>query len=304
MYSANYLNATCGTCLRLVLVRPKVSRIRLQVFLRPNKPGMIWSVGMSTKLQNVKGLLIDLGGVVYQGNELIHGSLDAVRRLQSETVPFRFLTNTTSSPKRIIRAKLAKLGLHVGINEIFTPADAARTYIVKHDLQPHFLISPGLQEDFTGLPVGTVPAVIIGDAGNNFTYQNLNRAFRKLEAGARLIALASNRKFVGEKGLPCMDVGAFVAALAYASGKEATVLGKPSADFFQLAVDAIHLASTEVAMIGDDAEFDASAAVSAGLVGILVKTGKWEPEATNGLNPPPTAEMENLSMVVDSILQP
>jgi HAD superfamily hydrolase (TIGR01458 family) len=259
---------------------------------------------MSTELQNVKGLLIDLGGVIYQDNELIHGSLGAIRRLQSKRVPFRFLTNTTSSPKRIVRAKLAKLGLPVDTNEIFTPADAARNYIVKHDLQPHYLISPALQEDFSGVPDGRVPAVIIGDAGNDFTYQNLNRAFRKLEAGAILIALASNRKFIGAKGLPCIDVGAFVAALAYASGKQAIVLGKPSADFFHLAVEAMHLSNTEVAMIGDDAEFDASAAVSAGLVGILVKTGKWQPEAANGLKPPPTAEMENLSMVVDSILQP
>jgi HAD superfamily hydrolase (TIGR01458 family) len=258
---------------------------------------------MSQDLLNVKGLLIDLGGVVYQGSCALPGSVDAVRRLQSNGFPFRFLTNTTSSPKRDIQAKLANLGVQVDADDIFTPADAARSFIVKHDLRPSFLISPNLQEDFADIAGGTVPAVVVGDAGNAFTYQNLNHAFRELEAGARLVALASNRKFVDEDGLPCMDVGAFVAALEYASGKKAVVLGKPSAEFFQLAVDTMHLSKAEVAMIGDDAEFDASAAISAGLGGVLVQTGKWEPRARNDVNPPPTAEFANLGDAVDNILQ-
>ncbi len=99
-----------------------------------------------------------------------------------------------------------------------------------------------------------------------------------------------------------LDVGAYVAALEFASGKQATILGKPSHDFFLSAVNAMGLAVGETAMIGDDAEFDASAAVNAGLIGVLVRTGKWKPGATDGIEPPPTAEFQNLRQAVDRLL--
>lgn len=253
-------------------------------------------------MRAIKGLLIDLVGVVYQGTEPIPGSIEAINRLRKAGIPFRFLTNTTSRPKRSILEDLTNVGLSVGGDEIFTPADAARSYIADHDLNPYFLISPALKEDFADVPSGTRPAVIIGDAGDNFTYTNLNLAFQQLEAGAELIALANNRKFTGNNGKLYLDVGAFVAALEFGSAKQATVLGKPSADFFQLAVNAMGLMAAETAMIGDDAEFDASAAVRAGLTGVLVHTGKWQAGASAGLDPSPSAEFDDLAQAIDQLL--
>lgn len=253
-------------------------------------------------MPDIKGFLIDLGGVVYQGSEPIPGSIESVGRLRAAGIPFRFLTNTTSRPKRNILAKLKDIGLSVDDEDIFTPAEAARATIIEHDLQPHFLIAPALEEDFADIPAGSRPAVIVGDAGDGFSYRNMNLAFRKLEAGAELIALASNRKFVGDDGEMCLDVGAFVAALEFGSGKRATVLGKPSADFFRLAVNSMGLAAAETAMIGDDAEFDASAAVRAGLAGMLVHTGKWRKGAADGLDPKPTAEFDDLKQAIDRLL--
>jgi HAD superfamily hydrolase (TIGR01458 family) len=254
-------------------------------------------------MPDIKGFLIDLGGVVYQGSEPIAGSIEAVNRLREAAIPFRFLTNTTSRPKRSILGKLRDIGLPVEDDDLFTPAEAARAYIIEHGLKPHFLIAPALEEDFADMPAGAKPAVIIGDAGDGFTYRNMNLAFRQLEAGAELVALANNRKFVGEDGEMCLDVGAFVAALEFGSGKRATVLGKPSADFFRLAVNSMDLEAAETAMIGDDAEFDASAAVEAGLVGVLVHTGKWQPGAADSLDPKPAAEFDNLKQAIDHLLR-
>lgn len=253
-------------------------------------------------MREIKGFLIDLGGVVYQGNEPLPGSIEAIKRLRKAGVPFRFLTNTTSKPKRSILSKLLDIGVSVESHEIFTPAQAARTYIIDHDLKPHFLITSALYEDFADVPPGAMPAVIVGDAGDGFTYSSLNTAFRQVEAGAELIALANNRKFVGDDGEMCLDAGAFVAALEFGSGKRAKVLGKPSPDFFRLAVKSMGLAAAEAAMIGDDAEFDASAAVKAGLTGVLVRTGKWRPGAAEGLDPAPSAQFDNLEQAIDQLL--
>lgn len=253
-------------------------------------------------MQEIKGFLIDLGGVVYQGDKPISGSIEAIDRLRKAGVPFRFLTNTTSKPKRSILSKLQNIGVPAERHELFTPAQAARTYIIDHDLKPHFLIAPALHEDFADVPAGASPAVVVGDAGDGFTYSNLNLAFRQLEAGAVLIALANNRKFVGDDGEMCLDTGAFVAALEFGSGKRAKVLGKPSPDFFQLAIRSMGLAAGETAMIGDDAEFDASAAVKAGLTGVLVQTGKWRPGAAEGLAPAPSIQFDDLAQAVDQLV--
>lgn len=252
-------------------------------------------------MDGIKGLLIDLVGVVYQGNTPIAGSIEAITRLKKTAIPFRYLTNTTSKPKRAILRELQDIGLIVESREIFTPTDAARSYLIAHDLKPYFLISSALHEDFTGIPSGKKPAVVIGDAGDDFTYDNLNLAFRQLEAGAELIALANNRKFTGDNGEMYLDVGAFVAALEFGSSRRATVLGKPSPDFFQLAVNSMGLRPGETAMIGDDAEFDASAAVTSGLFGVLVHTGKWQPGAAEQVTPPPSAEFDDLAQAIDRL---
>ena len=253
-------------------------------------------------MEPVKGVLIDLGGVVYQGGGAIAGAIGAVERLRRSGTPFRFLTNTTSEPLPAILAKLASLGIAAGRKDLFTPALAAGGYIVAHDLDPLYLVTPALEEDFRGLPKGRRPAVVVGDARAGFTYAALNDAFRRIDRGAEFIALASNRMFVDEDGKPSLDVGAFVAALEYAAGRRATVLGKPSAAFFHLAVADMGLAPNEVAMIGDDAEFDVAAAIEAGLAGYLVRTGKWRPGGTDGLSFQPTAEFHDLAAAVDFIV--
>jgi HAD superfamily hydrolase (TIGR01458 family) len=253
-------------------------------------------------MASVKGVLIDLGGVVYQGGAIVPGSVAAVRRLRESGTPFRFLTNTTSEPIAKVLAKLASLGIDSSREEIFTPAMAARLHLAEHDLQPLYLVSPALMADFRGLPIGTRPAVIVGDARDGFTYGRLNEAFRRIHEGADLIALASNRLFIDEDGGPSLDVGAFVAALEYATGKDAIVLGKPSAAFFHLAVADMGLAPHDVAMIGDDAEFDVAAAIKAGLAGYLVRTGKWRPGSTSGLDIQPTGEFDDLAAAVASIV--
>ena len=61
----------------------------------------------------------------------------------------------------------------------------------------------------------------------------------------------------------------------YSSQVQAEVIGKPSAAFFNQAAKMIGLSPGDLVMIGDDVESDVGGAMSAGLQGILVKTGKF-----------------------------
>ncbi len=181
-----------------------------------------------------------LGGaelpLVYQGETALPGSVRAVGLLRDADLPFRFLTNTTSRPLEAIVAKLRELGVKSRPEEIFTPAVAARAYLRNRVLSPRLLAAPALAEDFAECGEGGSPAVVIGDARDGFTYASLNDAFRRIEDGAELVALASNRMFIDDDGAPSLDMGAFVAALEYATGRDAVVLGKPSPAFFTMAV--------------------------------------------------------------------
>lgn len=252
-------------------------------------------------MKAIRGVLVDLGGVVYHGDKILPGAIEAIKRLREGGIALRFLTNTTSRPISEILSKLKELGLEIPREEIFTPSIAARAYITDHDIHPHYLVHPSLLEDFEGVPTGGKPAVIVGDARDGFNYRTLNMAFRRLQSGAELVALATNRMFVDDDGELSLDVGAFISALEYASGLHAKVLGKPSAAFFHMAVESMELLPAEVAMIGDDAEFDASAAVKAGLNGYLVKTGKWKPVDNDACDPAPSGIFSDLMAVAKEL---
>ena len=147
-----------------------------------------------------KGILLDLGGVVYIGDKPYPGAIDAIDRLRRAGLAVRFLTNTTRTPKTQLLQKLRGIGLSVGDEELFTPSMAALSLIESDNLSPHFLIHAALAEDFRELPKGNVPAVIVGDAAEGFSYDALNAAFRALEKGAKFIALANNRSFRSTDG--------------------------------------------------------------------------------------------------------
>ena len=247
----------------------------------------------------LKGLLIDLGGVVFQGSNTVAGSMEAIAILRKNHTPFRFLTNTTSQSKTTLIKNLDQMGIPVSAEEVFTPVDAAKIYIENNGLNPNFLIDERLRDDFFDIRIGDHPALIIGDARNDFSYDNMNAAFRTIAGGAQIIALASNRSFSDESGDLCLDVGAYVAALEYASGKKATVLGKPAPEFFHLAAHSLSIEPANLAMIGDDAEFDASAAINAGLSGIVVRTGKWREGDMEDLSPRPEIIYDNLLQAVE-----
>ena len=111
--------------------------------------------------------------------------------------------------------------------------------------------------------------MIVGDLGDRWDYEVLNRAFRRLMDGAELIALQKNRYWETAEGLS-LDAGPFVAALEYATGREAEVIGKPSPAFFELALGELGVSADRAAMVGDDVEADVGGAMDAGLAGILV----------------------------------
>ena len=234
--------------------------------------------------------MLDLDGTLYVGAEPVPGAREAIAQLQAAGIILRYVTNTTRKPRRAVAEGMRGLGFEVDEAEILTPATAAANFIGAGSCLP--LLDDSLLEDLPDMtPASDRPDyVLVGDLGEGFTYARLDEAFRCLMGGAELLALQKNRYWRMETGLS-LDAGPFVAALEYASGKRATVLGKPQAEFFRLALEDMNLEAAGVAMVGDDPESDVEGAKMAGLKGVQVRTGKWRPDA----------EEKEADLVVDSV---
>jgi HAD superfamily hydrolase (TIGR01458 family) len=225
------------------------------------------------------GLLIDLDGTLYVGGEPVAGAREAVASLKDSGLSIRYVTNTTREPRRLVCERLLSLGFEVEEREIFTPARAAAGKIGARSC--FALVDGSLLEDLEGVNLSDERPdyVLVGDLGEGFTYERLNLAFRHLMEGADLMALQKNKFWRTEDGMS-LDAGPFVAALEYASGKRASVVGKPERDFFRLALDDLGFMANQVGMVGDDAEADVGGAKKAGLLSIQVRTGKWQADAS------------------------
>jgi len=250
-------------------------------------------------LHGIRGLVVDIDGTLYVGAEALPGVREALEKLRSARVPMRFLTNTTTKPLSAIVAKLDAMGLGIAAADIFTAPRVAAEALRRNGVtRAHFLLKDAVLEDMEGIEAvdEDAGAVVVGDMGDGFTYERLNRAFRLLLDGAEFYALAENRMYRGADGL-CLDVGAFVRALEYAARREATLLGKPSRAFFETVVKTLGLAPSEVASIGDDLESDVGGGMGAGLKGVLVRTGKFREEELRASKICPDAVIDSFAGV-------
>jgi HAD superfamily hydrolase (TIGR01458 family) len=249
----------------------------------------------------IRGVLLDIGGVIAVGRDLLPGALGALAQLRDTGLPIRLITNTTRQPRRDLQAQLDGWGLGTDPADLFTPATAACAYLLARGLQPCLIVHPRLELEFDGLPAGDSVAVVVGDAGEGFTYGALNHAFRRLEDGADFLALARNRMFMEPEGVS-LDAGPFVAALEYACGRPARLLGKPAPAFFLEAIQSLGLPPAQVAMIGDDAESDIAGAMALGCRGILVRTGKYRHGDEVRIIPAPDVVVADLTEAASWIL--
>ena len=244
-------------------------------------------------LDGVRAFVLDADGVLLYRGEPISGSPEALLELRRRGIPYRVVTNFSSAHRSTLAAAFGKAtGLPVDGSEIITAASAAAAYTAKHHAGAPLLVlaAPDARREWAGQVVlmpdeaearaQPVAAVVIGDAGDDLSYRNLDIAYRQLRGGAEFVAMHRNPWWVTPKGYT-LDAGALVAGLEFALGRRAVVCGKPSPFVFRQAVGELreelagpHLRTADVAMVGDDPRADIDAARRAGLRGFLVLTGK------------------------------
>lgn len=241
----------------------------------------------------MKNLLFDMDGVLYEGEKPIPGARETIIWCRNQGIPHLFLTNTTSRPRTSLVSKLASMGIDITPEEILTPPVAAIDWLHQHIDGPVALfVAEATRDEFADIDIAPatedkVSAVVLGDLGSGWDFSTYNNAFRLLMENpqAPLLALGLTRFWQAEDGLR-LDVGPFVKGLEYATGRQALVMGKPAAPFFEAALSELNAEANETFMIGDDIRGDIDGAQQAGINGVLVKTGKFRPaDLEQGIEP-------------------
>lgn len=230
-----------------------------------------------TDFSAIKGIMFDLDGVLYVGNTPVEGAIETVNHLRNAGYACRFVTNTSTLSLQSLQLKLLGLGFELAQSEIFSAPQAA-LHLLKHEGSPicRLLLADDVKKDFNVFTQSNTEAqyIVIGDIGNAWTYTMLNEMFQCVMRGARIIAIHKNRFWQTEQGLQ-MDIGAFIDGLEYATNTKATIIGKPSPDFFSAVLADMQLKAEQVLMIGDDIDADVGGAQASGIAGALVRTGKY-----------------------------
>ena len=236
------------------------------------------------------GLLIDLDGVIYQSERIIPGALEALDWIRQQRIPHLFVTNTTSRSRAALLDKFERFGFSAELAELMTPIVAANQYLASQGCRRiAAFVTPAAAREFDAVEMipthaqQPVDAVVIGDLGEAWDYQQLNDAFRLLmqEPRPQLIALGMTRYWRGQDGL-LLDVAPFVRALECAAACEAVVVGKPAPAFFDAALTGLQCSAAQAFMIGDDIYSDTDAAQKCGIRAIQVRTGKFREADLNG----------------------
>jgi HAD superfamily hydrolase (TIGR01458 family) len=249
------------------------------------------AVGLRKALEGVRALLLDLDGVIVVAGEAVPGSAEAVATLEERGFPYRIVTNTSAVSRATLARWSAKIGAPIPASRFQSALSASAAWTARHypDEPLYVLASDDAKGEFAGQRLLTqeeagargakAAAVVIGDSPEEVTFDNMNRAFRLVLGGAKLVGMHQNPWWLTPEG-PTLDSGAFVAGLEFATETRARIVGKPHPEFFSVAIADLRrdvgrdLARADIAMVGDDVRSDIRAAQRAGLRGIFVLSGK------------------------------
>ena len=236
---------------------------------------------MEPALRQVRGLLIDLDGVVYTGRQAIPGAAEFLAAARQHHLPFLLVTNNSTTAPAQVAERLAGMGISVGPDAILTSAQAAMAYVRGQSAERARVLVVGeaglrqaAQEEGLEI-VGDAPAdwVVVG-LDRTFDYQKLAAATRAVRGGARFVASNTDALLPIEGGEVLPGAGSIVAAIRAATGVDPVVVGKPEPAMFQHGLAKLGgLRPEEAAMVGDRLDTDVDGGRLAGLKTILVLSG-------------------------------
>jgi 4-nitrophenyl phosphatase len=242
-----------------------------------NQPRVVLDVSIAN-LADVRGVLIDLDGVVYLGATPLPGAQGLIDWLDQTHRPYCLVTNNSTRTPRQYQDQLRAMGIRVPLPTIFTSALATAQYLKKDyptGTSVYMIGETGLQEALAEAGFwyeADQPEVVCVGFDRSLTYDKLKTACLAIRRGARFVATNPDRTLPTEVGLVPGN-GAALAAIEACTDVAPVVIGKPSATMIDLAVARTGIPKELTAIVGDRLDTDIPAGAAAGITTILVLTG-------------------------------
>ncbi|MFN0199605.1 MAG: HAD-IIA family hydrolase [Planctomycetaceae bacterium] len=223
------------------------------------------------------GYLIDMDGVIYRGSQLIPGADRFINELLTSGRPFLFMTNNSQRTRRDVATRLARMGMSVGENHVFTCAMAtARFLACQKPNGTAFVIGEGglltaLHRNGYSIVEKDPDYVVVGE-GRTLNFEMVEAAVGMILGGAKLVATNLDPNCPTQSGTR-PGCGAIVALLETATGVKAFSVGKPSPVMLRAARNELQLSTEQTIVIGDTMETDILGGVQLGYKTILVLSG-------------------------------
>jgi NagD protein len=218
-----------------------------------------------------------MDGVLVHEGKALDGAAELIKQWQDSNTPFLVLTNNSIYTPRDLSARLRAGGLDVPEDRIWTSALATADFLKSQNPKgtAYVIGESGLTQalhDVGYVQTDTNPDYVVLGETRNFSFENLTKAIRLINAGARFIATNPDATGPSAEGvLPA--TGAVAALITKATGKDPYIVGKPNPMMFRSAMRKIGAHSQSTGMIGDRMDTDVVAGIEAGLHTILVLTG-------------------------------
>jgi len=240
-------------------------------------------------LSSIRGFIIDMDGVVYEGERVLPGSREFVQEIRTQGIPFLMVTNNATLTSHDYVEKLRRMGIEVDEQNIMTSAQATAAYLEKiappgermYAIGERGLLTELLRRGYSIVQDYDQVGFVVVGMDRGLTYEKLKGASLAIRRGARFIATNPDTTYPSEEG-QVPGNGACLAALEAATGVKPTVIGKPQPAIFELSLSRLGLPASSVAVLGDRLETDILGGKRAGLKTILLLCGVTRPEEVAG----------------------
>jgi glycerol 3-phosphatase-2 len=249
--------------------------------------------------------ILDLDGCVWIGDEPTDGAPAAVAALRDAGKRVAFATNDSRSATEDLVARLWRLGMKASLRDVVTVGGAVQhllaetrsgrtAYVIGTPSMRRHVANAGLKI-LNRTDLASRAEVVIVAGTEDLVYDDLRNATLAVRRGADFLATARDPTYPQPDGL-WPGTGAIVAAIEYASARQAAIVGKPEPQLFLTAVD--RLGDGRTLVVGDRVEADVAGAARAGLDAALVLTGGASPAEAEAAEPKPVAVGDTLAGLI------
>lgn len=228
-------------------------------------------------LNNKKGFIIDMDGVIYHGDRLLTGVKEFVDWLYKENKKFLFLTNASGRSPKELQQKLHRMGLDVDESHFYTSALATATFLSRQQpgCSAYVIGEPGLFNALhdVGITINNInPDYVVVGETDSYNYEKICKASHLVLGGAKLIGTNSDLTGPSEQGI-IPACRALMAPIELTTGRSAYYVGKPNPLMMRTGLVMLGVHSEETVMIGDRMDTDIIAGIESGLDTVLVLSG-------------------------------